>query len=135
MCFQLGRTMSDIRAETAETSEPTNERMIIALAPTRDELYDRINTRVDSWFGSKLLGEVQALLDAGVAQDSNVLKALGYRHMLNYLEGKWSRIEAMNRMKIDTRRYAKRQLTWWRSWPNVKWIYRFGKDAEALKEV
>jgi len=49
--------------------------------------------------------------------------------------GKRTREDALNQMKLDTRHYAKRQLSWWRAWPDVKWIARFGNDPEALTEA
>ena len=54
---------------------------------------------------------------------------------MEYLQGKRTRDDALNQMKLDTRHYAKRQLSWWRSWSGVKWIDRFGDAAEAFEEA
>ena len=50
------------------------------------------------------------------------MQSLGYRHLINFLEGRWAWEEALERLKIDTRRYAKRQLTWFRADPEVRWF-------------
>jgi tRNA dimethylallyltransferase len=107
---------------------------IIALNPPRAELYERINRRADS-MSEGLIDEVRTLIRAGVPSTAKAFGAHGYRRVIEYLEGKRSREDALEQMKIDTRHYAKRQLSWWRSWPGVKWINRFGEDDESLKEA
>jgi tRNA dimethylallyltransferase len=55
--------------------------------------------------------------------------------VVEHLEGKRTRDDALNQMKLDTRHYAKRQLSWWRSWVGVKWIDRFGDERDAFEEA
>ena len=132
--LQTGRRISEA-LDTGKRTGWEDRIRIFVLDPPRAELYSRINERVDTWFGKELFDEVDSLLSSGVSREARIFTALGYRHALVYLEGRWSREEAIERMKIDTRRYAKQQLTWWRSWPNVTWIHRFGNDAEAAREI
>ena len=79
--------------------------------------------------------EVESLIASGVPATAKAFQAHGYRRVVEYLQGKRTREDALNQMKLDTRHYAKRQLSWWRSWPGVKWIERFGYEAEAFEEA
>jgi tRNA dimethylallyltransferase len=133
--FQTGRRISEAQRQMPSPPEFVARLRVIALAPPREEIYSRINKRVEQWFGNRLLEEVQSLIASGVPLDARVFKALGYRHMLEHLQGKSSREEALDQMKIDERRYAKRQLTWFRREPDVKWIDKFGDDPRALREA
>ena len=133
--IQTRKPMLTLWKESAEGHTSAARLRIIALAPPREEIYSRINRRVEEWFGSRLLEEVQSLLSSGVPMNAKVFKALGYRHMLEHLRGKWTHEEAVDQMKIDERRYAKRQLSWFRREPGVKWIYRFGDDPKAVSEA
>lgn len=80
----------------------------------REELYDRINRRVDMMLEMGLVNEVKALVEQGFAADIMRLKSLGYREILSYVQGERPYDEAVDLMKMYTRRYAKRQLTWFR---------------------
>jgi tRNA dimethylallyltransferase len=108
---------------------------VIALNPPRNELYARIDDRADRMFAGGLVAEVEALITSGVPPTAKAFGAHGYRRVVEYLGGKRTREDALNQMKLDTRHYAKRQLSWWRSWPDVKWIDRFGDEAEAFEEA
>lgn len=108
---------------------------IIALSPPRDELYRIINDRTDRMFAAGLVDEVRALLDAGLPPDAKALGAHGYRRVVEYLSGRRTLESAIEQTKLDTRHYAKRQGTWWRSTPGVFWIERFGTSADALREA
>lgn len=87
----------------------------------RQVLYERINSRVDEMVGRGLLREVEWLV-ASYGMDLPSFQAIGYRHILAYLQGevRWGR--AVELIKRDSRRYAKRQLTWWRRKKNVLWV-------------
>jgi tRNA dimethylallyltransferase len=69
-----------------------------------------------------LVGETESLLNRGYSPTLKPLKSLGYRHMIKYLQGDWDLEEAVNKLQADTRKYAKRQLTWFRADPEVLWM-------------
>ena len=133
--FQTGRRISDERLGTPSPSEFASRIRVIALNPPRQELYHRINRRADLMVAQGLIDEVKSLIDSGVPPDAKAFQAHGYRRVVEYLQGQRSLDDAINQMKLDTRHYAKRQLTWWRAWPNVKWIDKFGDDTEAIAEA
>ncbi|MFH2063949.1 MAG: tRNA (adenosine(37)-N6)-dimethylallyltransferase MiaA [Pseudomonadota bacterium] len=97
----------------------------ICLSAEREELYSRINQRVDIMLEQGLLAEVEQLLRKGYTADLKSMQSLGYRHMTEFLSGKTPWEETVHNMKQDTRRYAKRQLTWFKADPEIKW---FTKD-------
>ena len=86
-------------------------------------------------FERGLVEEVESLIASGVPADAKAFQAHGYRRVVEYLQGRRTREDALNQMKLDTRHYAKRQLTWWRAWPDVKWINHFGNGEEAFREA
>lgn len=108
---------------------------IIALAPARDALYDRINHRADAMFAAGLVDEVSRLLAAGLPADAKALGAHGYRRVVEYLRGERSLDSAVEQTKLDTRHYAKRQWTWWRGVHGVHWIEDFGNTSAALDDA
>lgn len=97
---------------------------LLALDRPREELYRRINDRVDRMFAAGFLEEVEALLAAGWAPDSPGLRSIGYSQLADWITG--GRKEKLDSIKDsirqETRRYAKRQLTFFRSLPGVEWI-------------
>jgi len=94
----------------------------IGLDRTRSELYRRIEERVDRMFERGLVEEARQLLLRGVPDSAAPFKALGYKHVLRVLRGELKPEEAAALTKIDTRHYAKRQMTWFRKTANVRWI-------------
>lgn len=133
--LQTGRRMSESQPANPPPPELASRVRVIALNPPRDELYARINTRADEMFERGLVEEVESLIAAGIHSTAKAFQAHGYRRVVEYLDGKRSREDALNQMKLDTRHYAKRQLSWWRAWPGVKWIDRFGDEPEAFEEA
>ena len=95
--------------------------LIIGLSMERQALYDKIDRRVDAMMAAGLVDEVKGLLKKGYTKDLKSMQSIGYRHMVSYLSGRLSKKEAVRTMKRDTRRYAKRQLTWFRSDPDIVW--------------
>jgi tRNA dimethylallyltransferase len=93
--------------------------ILIGLEALREMLYDRINLRVDQMMEKGLLQEVTALLDK---QDNNALQTVGYKELFAYLHGDSTLVEAVEAIKQNTRRYAKRQLTWFKRNPDTKWF-------------
>jgi tRNA dimethylallyltransferase len=94
----------------------------LGLMLPRDELYRKIDARVQLMLAAGWLEEVEALLTR-YPPTLKPLQALGYRHLINYLTGRWSWEEALTLLARDTRRYAKRQLTWFSSDPEIRWYY------------
>ncbi|MBI4643777.1 MAG: tRNA (adenosine(37)-N6)-dimethylallyltransferase MiaA [Deltaproteobacteria bacterium] len=92
----------------------------LGLIRPREELNHRIEERVEAMLAQGWLEEVHGLLSR-YPPDLKPLQALGYRHLIAFLQGRWTWEEAMELLKRDTRRYAKRQLTWFRGDPEVRW--------------
>lgn len=133
--FQTGSRISDSQPEAAPPPEHAARIRVIALNPPREQLYDLINRRAEVMFERGLVEEVESLIASGVPADAKAFQAHGYRRVVEYLQGRRTREDALNQMKLDTRHYAKRQLTWWRAWLDVKWIYHFGNEEAAFKEA
>ena len=90
---------------------------------SRELLYDRINRRVDAMMESGLLEETKSLMEEGVfARNSTAAQAIGYKELLAHLDGEESLLDAVERLKTATRRYAKRQITWFSAKPYVQWV-------------
>lgn len=133
--FQTGSPISALQPHTPPPPELARRVRVLALNPQREALYRRINERAEAMFERGLVEEVRGLIAEGISSDAKAFQAHGYRRVVEYLEGKRSREDALNQMKLDTRHYAKRQLTWWRSWPGVEWVNRFGDEPEAVTEA
>lgn len=93
----------------------------IGLMCDRDLLYQRINARTEEMLQCGLLDEVKNLLDMGYDCTLNSMQSIGYRHMCNYIEGKWSLDKTKELLARDTRHYAKRQLTWFKKDQEIQW--------------
>ncbi len=107
----------------------------IGLDPERARLYGRIDRRVESMFAQGLLEETRALLARGQAAEPKVLGALGYRQAWAALRGECSLGDAIRDTQAATRRYAKRQMTWFRREPDMYWYQGFGDDPEIQRRV
>ena len=91
----------------------------IGLERPREELYDRINARVLSMIDAGLEDEARAMLPY---RDLPALQTVGYKEMFGYFDGEYDLEEAIRRIQVNTRHYAKRQLTWWRRDPEIQWV-------------
>ncbi|AGL01381.1 tRNA (adenosine(37)-N6)-dimethylallyltransferase MiaA [Desulfoscipio gibsoniae] len=96
--------------------------LFIVLYYQRKKLYSRIEKRVDKMIDRGLVTEVQGLLDAGYHRNLVSMQGLGYKEIVGYLHHEYSLDEAVNLLKRNTRRFAKRQLTWFRRYSSIKWI-------------
>ncbi|MFW5908269.1 MAG: tRNA (adenosine(37)-N6)-dimethylallyltransferase MiaA [Desulfosalsimonas sp.] len=94
----------------------------IGLHLERRQLYEQINLRVEKMLEDGLLEEVRELIDMGYSPELKSMQSLGYRHMTDYLGGSLCWRDAVEQMKTDTRRYAKRQLVWFRNDPEMLWM-------------
>ena len=93
----------------------------IGLTRPRKELYARIDLRVTQMAEQGLLNEVKNLLAMGFDNKLKSMQSLGYRHMINFIEGKWSWEQTLELLARDTRHYAKRQYTWFNNDPGIIW--------------
>lgn len=133
--FQTGKRLSAVQHLTPDPPDFAPRIRVIALNPGRFDLYERINRRAELMFDRGLVEEVEGLIASGIPADAKAFQAHGYRRVVEHLRGVRTREDALNQMKLDTRHYAKRQLSWWRAWPDVKWIDRFGDEPEAFQEA
>jgi len=107
----------------------------IGLIPPREKLNERIHARADAMLAQGWMREVQALLESGLSEDSKPFDFIGYRELRAVLRGKITLEEARAVIQQATRRYAKRQLTWFRKEPGVRWFSGFGDDAGVQADV
>jgi tRNA dimethylallyltransferase len=104
---------------------------LIGLDLPRDELYSHINQRVDGMIKKGLIDEVKGLLAKGFAKNLPSFQALGYKEVVDYLDGKWSKEEMIKELKKRTRHFARRQMTWFRRFENIKW-FEAPVDSRAI---
>ncbi|MGH8649901.1 MAG: tRNA (adenosine(37)-N6)-dimethylallyltransferase MiaA, partial [Burkholderiales bacterium] len=119
-----GRPPSALKAEARRNHEPVPEPVLrFGLERDRHELYQRIERRVEEMMARGFLDEVRKLLDYGYSPALKPLRAIGYRHMIEHLKGPTTLDDAVGCFKRDTRRYAKRQITWFRHETGLQWHY------------
>ncbi len=130
-----GRRKSELDRES-KSFESKYEAIQIGIKYTdREILYNRINLRVDKMIEAGLLEETKCLMDAGVFEkNATAAQAIGYKELLSYFRGEKTVIEAVEDLKCATRRYAKRQLTWFNSHGNVIWLEADGKTLSELAD-
>jgi tRNA dimethylallyltransferase len=119
-----------IQAEEREKRSLHNNMLQIGLTCDRQLLYERINGRCRQMLDVGLEQEVYDLFSRGFGKQLPSLNAIGYRHMVNYIEDKWTIEETFANLARDTRRYAKRQYTWFNGIKTIEWYHR-----EATKEI
>ena len=98
----------------------------------RGELYRRIDKRVDIMLEMGLMEEIRSLLDSGIPEKCTAMQAIGYKEFVNALEGREPLSQAVEEVKKASRHYAKRQLTWFRRNPAVRWLVRSGDDDREI---
>lgn len=129
ICLMTGRTYTSFRKN--EQKQRPFQIIKIGLNCEREELYQRINERVDQMMHDGLLDEVQRL---SPFRQMNALNTVGYKELFTYLDGKWSLEEAVERIKGNTRRYARKQLTWYKKDPLITWFHPDDKTS-ILKHI
>ena len=123
ICHITGKTYTSFRK--AEKKQRPFSIVKIGLNRDREELYDRINRRVDMMMAGGLIEEVKAMLPY---RNVNALNTVGYKEMFNYFDGVWPLREAVERMKGNTRRYARKQLTWFKRDESMRWFHPDEKE-------
>lgn len=126
---ETGLTMTEYLKEQ-EREAPFNH-LIIGLTMERELLYDRINKRVNMMMSQGLLDEVKSLYEAGI-KDCQSIQAIGYKELYDYFAGKVTIEEAVELLKRNSRRYAKRQLTWFRNKMDVEWFDMTNAVADPM---
>ncbi len=105
--------------KNAEAKERPFEQLIIGLEMDREMLYQRINDRVDQMINNGLEDEAKSLYKY---KDKNALKTVGYQELFRYFAGEITVDEAIEKIKVNSRRYAKRQITWFKRYPEIEWF-------------
>ncbi|EIJ81410.1 tRNA delta(2)-isopentenylpyrophosphate transferase [Bacillus methanolicus PB1] len=117
--YCTGKTMTEF--QTKQDPKTLYQTAIVGLTMERDRLYDRINKRVDKMIAEGLVQEAERFYRAGL-RDCQSIQAIGYKELFDYFDGRISLEEAVENLKQNSRRYAKRQLTWFRNKMNVEWF-------------
>ncbi len=110
--------------EFADLKERTKDydTLLIGITRDREELYDRINRRVDIMVEQGLFKEVEGLLEMGLQEEDISMKGIGYKEIIGFFDGIYTREEAIDKIKQNTRHLAKRQMTWFRRYEDMNWI-------------
>ena len=126
ICHMTGKTYTSFRK--AEKKQHPFQIVKIGLNRDRSELYERINLRVDKMIQNGLVDEARNLTSY---RHANALNTLGYKELFNYFDGIWNLDEAIERIKGNTRRYARKQLTWFKRDATMRWFHP--NDVELIK--
>ena len=119
ICKTTGMTKTE--ADKLSIGKPIYNPIIYGLNMPREKLYERIDRRVDVMVEQGLEGEVRQLLNMGIRRDSTAMQAIGYKELVRYIDGLCDFETAIEDIKRESRRYAKRQLTWFRRNPDIIW--------------
>jgi len=132
--LRTGVTATEHDEQTRRRPPKYDAARIVLNYRDRKALYARIDARVDAMVARGLFEEVQALLDGGLSADCTAMQAIGYKEAAAALRGELSRAEAAELIRLNSRRYAKRQLTWFRRWEGAHWIeWDRAPDFEAAR--
>lgn len=123
ICTMTGKTYTSFRKR--EKKQRPFRIIKIGLNRPREELYNRINARVDEMMQNGLLKEAESMYSQ---RHLNSLNTVGYKELFEFFRGKWSLDEAIERMKSNTRRYARKQLTWYKKDEGIKWFHPDNKQ-------
>ena len=130
-----GKPISDHQKKT-NSAFKGQKIVIIGLQKEREVLYKRINERVDEMIGKGLIEEVKRLLRRGYQESLNSLQGLGYKEIIGYLKERYNREEAIRLLKRNTRRFAKRQIAWFKKDKRIIWVEMKGDDLEkTVQEI
>jgi len=126
-----GKAYSAQKADWEQSpTEFSREPTFVYLTRDTPELHQRINSRVEDMFRAGLVAETEALLKCGLTDNRTAMQAIGYRQVVEYLQGERSLVDTIELVKSRTRQFAKRQMTWFRKERGVKWI-KLGDDIKT----
>ncbi len=130
-----GKPVEDINTAPEKTKD--YDMVLIGITRDREQLYDRINRRVDALMEMGLLDEVRMLTDMGLGFDDISMKGIGYKELIGYLSGEYDLEEAVRLIKRNTRHFAKRQMTWFRRYDDMKWfnVSEYESEHECLEDM
>lgn len=120
--IELNNKLFSLHNEEERKKESPYNFKYFVLNDDRDKLYQNIEKRVDNMVECGLLDEVNSLHNKGYSRSMNSMQGLGYKEILDYLDGKCTLDDAISKIKLETRHFAKRQLTWFRRERDVTWI-------------
>ncbi len=132
--YLSGRPISSYQKQFPSSLTST---LMVGLDRKRESLFRSINERVDRMVAEGLIEEVESLLNKGYSEDLPSLQGLGYQQIIGYLRGKYSKEEAIRLIKRDTRRFAKRQLTWFKGDNRILWLdmEKFSSSDEVCDKI
>ena len=128
------RPISEHQIES-RVNPPEYDYKVFGLYVDREVLYKRIDARVDKMMEMGLIKEVEGLLEKGYTKNSLALQAIGYKELIAAMENKYSFDEAVGRIKLGTRHYAKRQLTWFKKIEGIIWMDTLAVDSWAMLKI
>lgn len=128
ICYMTGKTYTSFR--TRQPKERPFNILKIGLRREREELYERINRRVDDMIAHGLIDEARRVLPF---RHTNALNTVGYKEMFNYLDGTWTLETAVEKIKQNTRIYSRKQMTWFRRDDSIRWFHP--DEAKAIKQL
>lgn len=128
-----GKPLAAAQADWAHKNQPATGNLLTLCIRSSGDLLHRINSRVDAMFQRGLVEETRELLKHGLAENRTAMQAIGYRQVVEHLRGKRNLAETIELVKIRTRQFAKRQLTWFRRQANCKKIEL--KPEETVEEI
>ncbi len=131
--MQTGKPFSSFHND--EDLKPNKNTIVFGLNHPSEKLYDRINNRVDLMIEMGLEDEVKTILDSGFSKDLQALQTVGYREVISHFENEFDHDTMIEKIKTNTRRYAKRQLTWFRRWDFIQWLDADSLSVEEMKNV
>ena len=123
----IGKTMTELKSRTKGLKDKYDIKIFGITTPSRDDIYSRIDSRVDEMFEAGAIKEVKKLNRKKLSKTARAV--LGYKEILGYLNGKYSLEEAKALLKLNTRHFAKRQLTWFKADKRIRWL-----DAARFSE-
>ena len=130
--YSTGEPISEAYANR-NSNKSEFQPIYFAINYPREELYDRINSRCEQMWNNGLVNEYKSLINLGYDKSLNSLNTVGYKESKDYLDGIYSEIEALEEFKKNTRRFAKRQLTWFRKNKDINWLE--GKSENKLEQI
>ena len=129
-----GRSISEFRNRHRFCEISGYSCLKLGMAIDRAELYNRIDERVDRMMEQGFMEEVKNLHSRGYSPDLKPMRSLGYRHICSFLAGEYSLEDAVNILKRDTRRYSKRQMTWFRKDDEIKW-FEYSSNVAIISNI